>query len=379
MSRYGNNIRRIAQTEELDARIKQAESQIDLLEKGQIPGARATAYNNGIVEKGSPGVTTPSQNESPDNSSIYPNKDIINSGGIDDTETDGDALMKGDVPLERGDKVGAVELKDCESGEAIMVRFNTGANEGETVFKHPDVFNRDGTTTDPSYTEGLVWKIISGVTSIYANGFDGMIAAREALDSSTSYGIGPAPTNTIINTPAGFSNSRIAFSTAGQSVGASLSGGTIYTLAAYSAGITIGIGNFGQQDCGLEAGSNSACIAPAPPLYDTWQEYDPTYKHQLAFSVQNGGFISSAYDADIPLKFKNESDNLRGLNNLQLCTPDGNGVIVSALRDGTFAYLEDDGFGGPKEGGRIFHFDSTGKYLDDLREDEYRYLKVAGS
>jgi len=78
------------------------------------------------------------------------------------------------------------------------------------------------------------------------------------------------------------------------------------------------------------------------PQYTSWQDQEPTTPHQLAFSANDGGFVSSQYDEGLPAKFKNDVGSERGMNNLKLCTPTGNAVVVSALRDGTFAYFEDE-------------------------------------
>jgi hypothetical protein len=373
MSRYGDNIRRIAQVEILSESVREARQRLTILAKAAIPGQRAIAYPN-ITQKGSPGVTNPNQDGSPDPKDPT-DKNPLDNHGRNDDQTDGDDLINGSKVLQPDEDPGALDLKDCETGEEIDVYMNTAANDGESKFKHPDGWGILGPQIDPSYTDGLVWKIISGATAYYSNNFNGMIALRSAVDSSTSYSIGPAPDNVISATPASFGAERIAFSSAGQSVGANLSGGTIYDLQEYVAATPIGTGKFGQQDCSVTSDSNSACDEDPPTVYNTWQEQDPDYEHQLVFSAQDGGFVSSTYDDGLPAKFRNNVGSGRGINNLRLCTNEGNEVVVSALRDGTFAFFEEDGFGFPKEDAKIFHFDSNGKYVDTIRPDEYDDLR----
>ncbi len=375
MSRYGNNIRRIAQTDELSGRVLQAEQRLNVLDKAGIPGGRAITYpGGGGVQTGSPGTTNPDKNGSPDQNDTT-KKGPMDTAGKDDNTTDGDSILNGTKVLQKDEDPGALALKDCDSGELIDVRLNTGANPSESKFKHPEGWGVAGPQNDPSYTSGRVWKIISGATSLYSNNFDDIIAARSALDGTTSYGVGPAPTYVIQSTPASYGSTIIQFSTAGQTIGNPVSGGTQYLLQAYAAGVAIPNGRVGQQDCGLTVDSNVACAADPPPQYSNWQEQDPDYKHQLVFSAQDGGFVSSSYDDGLPAKFRNNVGGGKGLNNVKLCTADGNEVVVSALSDGTFAYFEEDGFGMPQEDAKIFHFSKEGKYQDLLRPDEYGHLR----
>jgi hypothetical protein len=126
------------------------------------------------------------------------------------------------------------------------------------------------------------------------------------------------------------------------------------------------------------AGDTTACAASPPEAYGSWQDNVPGTPHQLAFSSSDGGFVSSSYDTTIPSKFSNIAGSGKGLNNLKLCTPSGEQVVVSALSDGSFAYFKEDGFGLPETDAKIFHFDSKGKYKDLIRADEYNYLKSTG-
>jgi len=371
MGRYGSNIRRIAQTDELTGRIRQAEQKISLLDKAEIPGARAIAYASGVTAAGSPGVTNPDQNGTPDNTGIFTDKNPMDKNGIDDTTTDGDDLLDGSKQLQKGEDVGAIRLKDCDSGERIDVRFNTGANEGESKFKHPPGWGTTAPQTDPSYLAGSVWTLSSGGTAYFGNSFNALVSAfKTAIPYLYCYTIEGGLVSSL--TPdAG--DALIQFTNTARTVGQAPVGGVQY--AYISSGTPAG-GQYGRVVCGTVAGDTTACAAAPPPQYTTWQEQDAATPHQLAFSAADGGFVSSSYDDGVPRKFDNDVGSGRGLNNLNLCTPTGDEVVVSALSDGTFTYFAQDGFGAPATDAKILHFDSDGKYLDILREDEYDYLKT---
>lgn len=370
MGRYGDNIRRIAQTDDLNSRILQAEQKITELEKAAIPGARAIAYPSGLLQTGSPGATNPDNNGAPDDSSLFPNRDDINANGIDDTTTDGDSLINGGKQLQPGEDPGAIQLKDCETNERIDVRFNTGANEGESKFKHPDGWDVDGPQVDPSYLEGSVWTLSSGGTSYFSNNFNGLVSAFQIAGPFTyCYSIEGGLVSKL-SPDAG--DDLIQFTNTERTIGQSPIGGVQYQ---YTGNTTVSTGQYGRILCGSVTGTEAACAEPAPPQYTNWQEQDPETPHQLAFSAQDGGFVSSRFDSGIPSKFENLVGSGRGLNNLNLCTPEGEEVIVSALSDGTFAYFAQDGFGAPATDAKILHFEKDGKFKDILREDEYEYFK----
>ncbi len=373
MGRYGNNIRRIAQTDELNERIRQAEQRLNILDKAAIPGARAIAYPSGSVQNGSPGATNPDKNGSPDEDNTT-SKSPIDKAGLDDNTTDGDDLLTGDKVLQKGEDPGAIALKDCESGEAIDVRFNTGANEGEAKFKHPDGWSTTGPQLDPSYTEGRVWSLFASPNNYYSNNFDGLISAYQSGGGWTYCYTIVGGLVAKLSPDAG--DALIQFTNTVRTIGQAPVGGVQYAFQAYAAATGVGPSKYGQQDCGLDAPDDAAaCSADPPTVYDNWQEQDPSYKHQLAFSAQDGGFVSSSWDEGLPAKFRNDVGSGKGLNNIQLCTNDGEEVVISALRDGTFAYFKEDGFGFPEADAKIFHFDSSGKYLDTIREDEYEDLR----
>jgi hypothetical protein len=370
MSRYGNNIRRIAHTETLNERIRQAEQKLTVLDKAAIPGQRAIAYPN-VTQKGSPGATKPDQDGAPDD--LDPtDKDPQYNHGVDDNETDGDDLLNGTKVLQPGEDPGALDLKDCETGEGIDVRMNTGANEGEAKFKHPDGW----TTTGPS-----------GSAPGWENWQQGLFFEGSGTYFSTS----SAPTAELLpENSIGFVSGSFGYEvTDVRNVVVTLGmsgvpiGGTYEAFLDWSStGTPINTG-WGAASfvctrltCASVGETNTErCPISAPPAYDNWQEQDPTYEHQLAFSAEDGGFVSSQWDEGLPGKFRNDVGSGRGLNNLQLCTNDGEEVVVSALRDGTFAFFKEDGFGFPEEGEKIFHFDSKGKYLDTMRPDEYEDLR----
>lgn len=364
MARYGNNIRRIAQTEALFERIRQAEQQITLLEKAGIPGARAIAYPTS-TSSGAPGVTAPTREDSPDARNVT-DRSTLEGGGIDDNTNDGDDILNGDKTFEKGEDAGAIRLKDCESGEEIDIRFNTGGNDGESVFKHPEGWNVDG---PQGFAPG--WE--DWVLGIYYTGAGTYFSSTDA----------PTP-ELLVEESVGYVHPSLNYSVTDVRdviINSTANGGTYQAYLDWSdtsspsntGWVTAGF-TYSTNNCGVETGT-PRCPVAAPEAYENWQEQDPDFVHQLAFSAKDGGFVSSQYDDGLPLKFRNDVGSGRGMNNLNLCTLDGNQVGVSALTDGSFAFFEEDGFGFPEEDAKIFHFDSNGKYQDLLRDDEYRNLR----
>jgi len=61
LSRYGDNIRRIAETEGLSWADETGRTKANTTEKDANPGGRAMAYPNGVTENGAPGATNPDQ------------------------------------------------------------------------------------------------------------------------------------------------------------------------------------------------------------------------------------------------------------------------------------------------------------------------------
>lgn len=373
MARYGDNIRRIAGTDKLTDRIRQAESRLDILDKAAIPGGRAIAYPSGGTQSGSPGNTNPDKNGSPDQ--LDPQKkDPGDEAGKDGKTTDGKDILNGTKVLQPGEDPGKIALKDCETGEKIDMILNAGANEGESKFQHPAGWDINGNAGNQSgydhWTLGKFWR------------------GSSAYFSPSGTADGPTP-ETGYKAAIGYHNGTFDYDVTDARLG---SGGVVYTDATHATvhaeyylrwnttpinnGWVVNDQAWSQMDCGAETGT-ARCIAAIPQAYSKWQQQDPTYHHQLAFSAKDGGFVSSSHDDGLPAKFRNDVGSGLGLNNVKLCTDEAvpKHVVVSALSDGTFAYFEEDGFGEPKEGAKVFHFDSAGKYKDLIRPDEYDYLK----
>lgn len=373
MSRYGNNIRRIAQTDELLEKIRQAQQQLTIFEKAAIPGARAIAYPNGGVQSGSPGQTNPDKNGSPDK--LDPRrKDRADDGRKNGTGTDGGDIVNGDLNLTPGDDPGKIKLKDCETGEPIDLILNAGANEGEAKFQHPEGWSPDGTSENQQGYEnwelGYYWRGSSAYfgpsSTAGGNPYD-----APTPDVGSKGGVGfrsESPAYTV-------TDSRLVGVTYTTPTTAQVN--VEYYLewdTGPNTGWVLNQQVWNRFSCNDEIGT-SRCIAAIPAAYTKWQEQDPNYRHQLAFSAQDGGFVSSSHDDGLPSKFRNDVGSGRGLNNMRLCTEDGTEVTMSALTDGSFAFFKEDGFGMPDEDAKIFHFDKDGKYKDLLQKDQYNYMR----
>lgn len=364
MSRYGDNIRIIARTKELEEKIIKAAEQTELKLKAALAGQRGIAYYNpfsknvGSTQSGTPGQTPPTGGSFGGNP--------INTPAAGEAERDGDDLLNGTDRPKIGEDVGSIELYDCETGERIDVRFNTGSNEGEAVFKHPSGWGADGT---PPVVEGwylgYYWSV-SGSGVITASGQQAVALAQEYQESL------------------------------GSNVGAFLGyftfpGGVATTLPSPPGG-TVSVrwqddnfpGNpsfFIQEQitltaCGGTPPPDAAdeCALTEGPLQESWAAGTP---HQLAYSVEAGGFVSSIYDPNIPEAFRNPTNNPIGApSKLQLCTEDDVPVVVEALQDGGFAYFADDGDGEPDTTTHpIQHFDKNGKFLGVISQERYNFLE----
>lgn len=374
MSRYGDNIRRLAKTDELKELIRQAEQRLNILDKANIPGQRGIAYPNSSAV-GTPGVTNPDNNGSQDGRSLYDNNP--NNAGIDDTTTDGDALLGG-ANMTPGKDIGAIQLKDCDTGEQIDVRFNTGGNEGETAFKHPEGFgigDVQPTPADVVVIGASSWVWSAGGVESYAHddAVAGAIAAEPAAGAFVAW---------VTLTPR--AAAQAAVTAGGEATNAQPAVSFIVTRSGGGANFQLSITG---TNCNREAGTTGdigTVCGTAYPTASSWDEAVPGTPHQLAYNAKKGGFMSSRYDSDIPLKYKNPAstgngsvESTRGLSKLELCTPDGNPVVVETLRDGSIVYYEDDGFGAPDTAtNKIQRFDQDGKFVNTITEDEWNFLKL---
>ena len=373
MSRYGDNIRRISKTKELEDLLRDAQQRIKILDKAAINGKRGVAYNTEdgsylLSQNGGVGNTSP--NKLGDNGSLYGNNP---NGGLDDNSVTGDSLLANTPNV--GEDIGAIQLKDCDTDEPIDVRFNTAGNVGEAIFKHPENWGVNGESpSESSYLAGSVWTLFSGVTGYFSNSFGGLLTAfMNASGWAYVYTIEAGVVSSL--TPSA-GDALIQFTNTVRTIGQAPIGGVQYV---YTSGPSVGAGQYGRVVCGTYAGDTTACDAAAP-VYSSWQAQDPTVRHQLAFNSANGGFFSSQYDSGIPSNFANpisNSDytvigNKPGLSKLQLCTDTDVPVVVEALKNGEIVFFEDDGFGAPDiTTYPIKKFDKDGKYVGTITPDEY--------
>jgi len=352
MGRYSNNIRRIAQTDELKEQIRQSGLRLTELEKASIPGGRGIAYGDSL-QAGSPGSTNPDKNGSPRLRNPG-DKNDIESGGMDDTSVDVDSILNGSRVLEPGEDPGALEFKDCETGDDIDVRLNSGSNPGEAKFKHPPGWEIDGTYHTPGWAQGYMWTLLVG--SGYLDDTPG--GTMDAYMAVLNAGIAP---------DAYWDRATLTF----------VEGTTAHAVWYESEGAPPNNTTIIRSACVVQTGVT--CPTEDPDVPENWQAQDPDWHHQLVFSAEDGGFVSSSKDGNIPFKFRNDVGSGRGLNNVKLCTAEDEHVVVSALTDGSFAMFQEDGFGFPEENAKIFHFDSEGKFQDTIRPDEYNYLRTTNN
>jgi hypothetical protein len=374
MSRYGNNIRRIAQTDELNARIRQAEQKLNVLDKSAIPGGRGIAYPSGAGQSGSPGQTNPDKNGNPDEKNPS-DKDKTDEAGKDGKTTDGGSIIDGTKVLQPGEDPGKIALKDCETNEPIDILLNSASNEGERKFQHPEGWSIDGQSENnagyDNWTLGQYW---TGSSAYFGTGSgSNQDGTADAPAPEVGYQLAIGYVNGSLYT---VTDARLVSSTVNSPTSISLSVEyyLTWTTTTSNNGWVLNPQSWDRQPCNAETGTDR-CITAIPEAFATWQDQDADYRHQLAFSSQDGGFVSSSNDKDIPAKFRNDVGSGKGLNNLRLCTEDGDEVVMSALIDGTFAYFKEDGFGQPEEDAKIYHFDKDGKYKDIIRADEYSNLR----
>lgn len=404
MSRYGDNIRRIARTKELVEQLRDAEQRIKILEKAPINGKRGISYRTldgsaTVNTTGAPGQTNPTGlgDAQPLQNSSVPG----GTGGVDDKETDGDDLLQ-NAP-NKGDTVGAINLKDCDTGEAIDVRFDTGGNTGEAIFKHPSGRNPDGSLVE--IPDGIFaweyqkrWRATGGVIGP-SGGVSGgpwptaAAALRAALDQLDTY------VNSNSTAYYDAYNASVCHAD-GHTFRASrwriritdidFSETTLTIRSAHDFSFACGAISDATNSCTFARGSctvgDIACPAlePARPVFGLEKGFYPPWEagttHQLAYSAEHGGFMSSALDSSIPLKYKNPISNYDftvigntpGLSKLDLCTEDDVPVTVEVLKNGEFVYYENDGAGNPDlTTYPMQKYNSKGEYVGTITEDEY--------
>lgn len=361
MSKFGDDIRRIAKTKALEERIKEAQEKINLLTKAAIEARRGIAYLDpqsntvGSTESGAPGETTPDNNGG-GTYAFPPLGDSSNSrGNQQDSETfDGDDLLTGADKPNLGDKISELQLKDCDTGEAINVNISpislTPDSNPEQIFKPPELWENSVT---PPYTEqfeaGFFWSVAGQGNS--ATPYE----AGEAYMAFVATIGGGSPT---------FPNPRVVSITNFDDNGADLN----WTYDDAPGETTT---NMNKTVC--PGGAVDYCPSQLPTEF----EWPKTTPHQLAFNGEKGGFFSSQYDTTIPSKYKrtqNENDN--GFKKIDACTQDGLEVTVEAAKDGGFYYYQNDGFGSPDTSTYdIQNFSADGKYQGTVSEDRYNFLE----
>ncbi len=181
MSRFGDNIRKIAKTKDLEEKIIHAEEVANQALKAAIEAQRGIAYLNsatgnvGNTQTGTPGVTPPTNS-----GSDYPHGGGSGEAGGDGS-TNGDALLDGSDRPAIGEKQGKIELKDCDTGEPIDVRFDTASNKGEAVFDGPTGWNKNTPPVYDGFELGSFWSASNPFPAQGATPEQYAIAAIKAL------------------------------------------------------------------------------------------------------------------------------------------------------------------------------------------------------
>lgn len=372
MSDYGNDLRKITRYDELKKAIKQAQQTADQAEKLALEARRSIVYinsNTGVVSgavNGAVGVVKPTGNGGTigdasstglqEGAASAANSAVSTSGGSsgladakpDNTDRQGfyDAQSLLDGAKDGYGKIPPVSAALDAASQIVRsitgLKDETGRNivlhavDAALQFLAPD--DRESafaSGNDPSYTGGRVWAIISGGTKYFANTFNGMIGVRAAVDLTKAYGFaGGAVTGIPEN------GSDIIFSSNFAAEIGDNPGGTIYEFQPYGATLSIPIGRYGQQDCGVDPGDTTACAASPPPA-TTWGDIGFT---QLGWvSPLTGGispysyalmgrWVSHVYDENVPQRYKD------GISNLNLFLADGTTpVTVQPLENGGLA------------------------------------------
>lgn len=347
-NRFADAIRRIV--EPILPKDNKDETRVD---KGDVDGSRGIAYNTATGVGGSSG--TPNSTQAPaipsafikkatdalqeaalqsalhalgpngSSQGVYDAKNLLNlttkpfTPGTLDGITQG-AITGIDTASNGASRVLELTgLKDCATNTPITVRF-------DGHFNPPDTWDdAESPPIDADYHEGYYWTLFSGVTGLYSNSFSGLVALRSALDGTTAYGVSGG---FVISKPP-TSGQNVQFGAAGYSVGNATGpiGGTVYT---YQSGGSVGIGEYGMELCASgDPGSGAACSA-SPPTSQYW----PTTGEGKITRNDEGKFVTSQYDSEIPSVFTEPSSTL------SLCTTDDTPVQMVGLKNGGWAYYE---------------------------------------
>lgn len=379
LSNTGDDIRKISRYEELKRLIKDLQGGGDPTEAGAIAGAKSIAYigANGETSEATPatvGATQPTGfpggigyttatglqlgavsagnsviATSGDSAGLAADRPVNNDrDGFYDAKSllDGakDAFGKAAPPISTGGPLegnaivaSITGLKDA-SGRSIVLHTVDAARQ----FLAPD--DRESSfaassNLDPSYTPGRVWSLIWGGNRYFSNSFGGLVAIREGLDLSTCYGYVGLYISTL--TPSVGDNLQFSFNP-NMHVGdfAGSGGGMQYGFQAYSAGVQMPPGAYGQQDCGLTILDGVACSAD-PPYATTWADLGYTQLGLLtplsggispySYALM-GRWVAHVYEKDVPQEYKD------GLSTLNLFLSDGTTpVTVAPLQNGGLA------------------------------------------
>lgn len=362
MSEYGDNIRRISRYDQIIKKIQQAQDTADQAKKLAIAGAKGIAYLNqdtltSSAVKGAQGVTKPNATVGGTKTAASaaagaagsfaagsPFNTAASSGDADSLDSDDNTDKDGayDIDSLLGNEADEYGKVPPAAGALDAVRKITGlynANGRRIIpsFYDGDYIGPDNADSaysgaaDSSYISGKVWTLITGVTRLFGSTFQALMSAREAVDGTVARD--DAGGNPHLNPPV--QGTTVIFTTAPV-----YAGGTSY---GYTAGPTVGIGQYGQVDCGTYAGDGAACSVG--PQYGNWGDLGVT---QLAWvsgiaSTVNpiasiGRFVPNPFDVNVPANFAD------GNSILDLETATGNNVRIGPLRDGGwYVYYSDVG------------------------------------
>lgn len=398
MSKFGDDIRRIAGYEKLLKLIREVEKTAEQAKKLAIEARKSIAYldNQSLqttATAGTPGVTKPnasgagvnlknaaaiggsnpfssgtgttqdSQGQSSAKDKTSPENGVSENGSTsdlastDNTEKDGwhdaESVLNGEAdangkrPPTPSTNYPATP-QNTTGFQPETLRVLTGLQTDDetrqlivsldTMFIAPDDWDDAWTGPgDPSWSDGLVWKLITGGNSIFAPTFQQLISEREAVDGTKAYGVSGG--FVVSTTPT--SGQTLQFSTElGAGVGDPTGplGGTIYNFEAYTAGDSILTGQYGQQDCGLEAGDGASCAITAAPPLTVWDDLgvsqlawlSPYIGRAMPYSFQYiGRFMPNP--ADI---INTPSAYQEGASILDVKTLSGDEVRIGPLKEG---------------------------------------------
>lgn len=356
MSRAADNIRKIAHTKELRDKLIEVEQKAEQALKAAIAAQRGLAYldpgagNVGNSDSGIPGVTKPNNH--------------------------GSGYAKPETTVDNPGEDKKLKLKDCDTGEDIDVNLDTGDNEGEALFPGPDGWNAGVPPLAEDWFAGFYWNITNSpgiyntpypanpivfAMAMQANNRGPRIRGNGIIGTiygPNSFGDYIKIKDFYVSTPTVYEFTAVGCDADGNEFG---SPGIIGTIVQVACGV---IGPFP---------TGSGCELVDAPRQNIWP--DGT-NHQIAYSKQLGGFVTSRYDPYIPPQFNFPWDDLTKVppSQIHLCNQDDQPVGVKVLNNGTFAYFNDDGTGEPDTDYEIRNYSSSGDLIGTLTLDDYNSL-----